>query len=161
MKKKNRLLRLLYFITALACSTPASASKTEFVYESQGEIYRYFVVQSGDNYNFEFEKSPENTIEQFKAGMHVIQSLYSDSSIELENRQGYIRERAKCSLFEGSYYNYTLCIFPNDFSSSKQDIFRGYVTQLPNWKWMVTRILLPVLLVFGLIFFFTKQRKDL
>ena len=160
MKKKNILLPLLVLIAITVYDSPANASKAEFIYVSEGEEYRYHVVQSGENYNFEFKKTPENTIEQFKAGVHVIQSLYNDSSIELENRQGYIRERAKCSLFEGSFYNYTLCIFPNDFSSKKQDVFRGYVTQLPNWKWMVTRILLPVLLVFVLIFFFTKQRKD-
>lgn len=160
VKQKTPLLPVLVFITAFAYHIPAGANKTEFVYESEGEAYRYSVVQSGDNYNFEFEKSPENTIEQFKAGIHVIETLYTDTSINLNNRKGYIRERAKCSLFKGSFYDYTLCIFPNDFSSNKQDVFRGYVTQLPNWKWMVTRILTPVLLVFGLIFFLTKTRKN-
>lgn len=153
MKKLCRFLVSFTLLFSMAYPAHAETGKTEYVYESGDIQYRYFVVQSGDNYNFEFENGPESTIERLKAGVHVLQSLYEDSSIELEKRESYIRERAACSLFEGDFYNYTFCILPNEFSTNKQDVFRGFVTQLPSWKWMVVWILLPVLLIFGLIFF--------
>ena len=159
MKQKTLLLTVLAFLASILYYAPISTAQAEFSYESQGEAYQYVIVQSGDNYNFEFDKDPGILIEQYKAGVHVLQSVYNDSSIELENRENYIRERARCSLFEGSFYNYTFCILPNDFSPNKQGRFRGFVTQLPNWKWHVTRILLPLLLIFGLYFFLMNKRK--
>ena len=159
--KQNILFSLFHvFIAATLYFSPVCATETEYSYESGGKVYRYSVVASGDNYNFEFESIPESTNERLKAGVHVLKSIYDDSSINLQNRQSYIRERAKCSMFEGGLYNYTYCVFPNDFAPQKQDRFRGFVTQMANWKWMVIWNLLPVLLVFGLIFFFTKNPKN-
>ena len=155
------LFKLLHVIFAATLySSPVSAAENEFSYESGGKVYHYSVVAAGENHNFEFESNPGSYNEQLKAGVHILQSIYQDSSVNLENRENYIRERAKCSLFLGSLYNYTFCVFPNDFSPEKQELFRGFVTQLPNWKWMVIWNLLPVLLVFGLIFFFTKKPKN-
>jgi hypothetical protein len=159
MKQKTLFTPFLVFIATALHFLTGTAFGAEFSYESGGKVYRYSVVESGDNYNYEFESNPGNTLEQLKAGVHVLQSIYKDPSINLENREPYIRERATCSLFEGGLYNYTFCIFPNDFSPRKEELFRGFVTQLPNWKWMVIWNLLPVLLVFGMIFFFTKKQK--
>ena len=159
MKQKTVLLPVLFFIAGIFYYSPANTAPSEYSYETRGEVYRYIVVQSGDNYNFEFDKEPGILIEQYKAGVHILQSVYNDSSIELEKRQNYIRERARCSLFEGSFYNYTFCILPNDFSPDKQGRFRGFITQLPNWKWHVTRILMPLLLIFGLYYFLMNKRK--
>jgi hypothetical protein len=157
MHQKHLLLPVMFIITGIFYSS-TSIARAEFSYKSGDEVYRYAVVQSGDYYNFEFDKDPGMMLEQYKAGVHVLRSVYNDTSIELENRQNYIRERARCSLFAGNFYNYSFCILPNDFSPNKQGRFRGFITQLPNWKWHVTRILLPLLLAFGLYCFLMKKR---
>lgn len=154
---KKILLIFLTLMTGTALHPGANAGNYELIYEADGKQYRYSIVQSGDNYNYEFENGPENTMERLKAGVHILRTLYDDNSIELEKREGYIRERANCSLFEGGLYNYTFCIFPNEFSTADREVFRGYVAQLPNWKWMVIWNLLPVALLLGLIFYFTRK----
>lgn len=158
MKNKSLFSDIFVIITATLYLFPASAAGTEFSYKSGGQDYRYSVVAAGENFNFEFDANPGNNNEQLRAGVHILRSIFQDSSVNLEKRQNYIRERAKCSLFEGNMYNYTFCVFPNDFSPNKQEKFRGFVTQVPNWKWMVIWNLLPVLLVFGMVFFFTRKR---
>ncbi|MGR9074297.1 MAG: hypothetical protein ACU833_14655 [Gammaproteobacteria bacterium] len=151
----------LFFTLVLAapiCFSTVHAAQTEYRYDYDGKSYRYIVEKSGDNFHFEFiDKTPDTLIDQYKTGVHVLTSLFDDDSIKLENRKNYIRERARCSLFEGGFYNYTFCILPNEFSGDKPDRLRGFVTQMPNWKWMVAWILLPASLIFGAVFFIKRK----
>lgn len=159
MKQKFNCPLLLIIFAAIFVPPTDVAAETRYSYESAGKVYRYTVEASGDNYNFEFDAAPASDAEQLNAAVQVLQSIYRDASIDPANRQPYIRERARCSMFEAGLYDYTFCVFPNDLSPEKKDRFRGFVTQMPNWKWMVVWNLLPTLLVFGAIFFFTKKSK--
>ena len=144
----------------MLCLSTSAAAQTEYSYESSGKVYRYTVVASGENYNFQFDSAPTSHAGQLEAAVQVLKSIYQDSSINLQDRQPYIRERARCSMFEAGLYNYTFCVFPNDFSPEKKHRFRGFVTQMPNWKWMVAWNLLPALLLFGMIFFIGRKQKN-
>ena len=164
---KNSLIRpslfhcILFILSTVYCSA-ISASETAFTYVNAKESYPYTVVQTGENYTFKFNKNPAkngNNTAQLKAGYHVLQSIYKDSSIYKTYSEAYIRERARCYVFDSNFYTYSLCFLPNDFSQKNNDRFWGFTTQVPNWKWLVTRILLPVLLAFALFFYLTK-RKD-
>ena len=97
MKKKSLLPALIIFILTTHFFASISAATTEYSYEDQGKVYRYFVVQSGDNYHFEFEETPETLHEQYTSGLYVLRSLYNDDTIKMENRKNYFRERAKWS----------------------------------------------------------------
>jgi hypothetical protein len=152
-------LCLLVFVSATNYCHEARAAKDEYVYEQQGEVYRYSVLQTGENYSFSFDKNPGEISEKLKAGYHVLQSVYDDSSIETKHSQAYTKERAKCFVFDSSFYTYTACFLPNEFSTNNRERFWGYVTQIPNWKWLVTRNLLPAVLAFGLYFYIGTKRK--
>ena len=123
--------------------------------------FQYTVVQAGDNYNFNFNIVPTDNTTKLKAGYHVLQSVYKDISINKRYSEHYIRERARCYVFDSSMHTYSLCFLPNDFNQNKKDRFRGFVTQMPNWKWLLTRFFLPVLLVYGLVFYISRRRKAL
>ncbi|MDD1632690.1 MAG: hypothetical protein LUP91_10865, partial [Methylococcaceae bacterium] len=83
-----------------------------------------------------------------------------DPSIESNYSQHYIKERARCFVFDSTFYTYTVCFLPNEFSQINRDRFWGFVTQIPNWRWLVTRNLLPAALAFGLIYFISTKRKN-
>jgi len=44
-----------------------------------------------------------------------------------------------------------------DFNKNKKDRLWGFVTQMPNWKWLITRFFLPALLAFGLFFYLGRR----
>lgn len=158
----HSLLYWVLFILSMAYCSVISANETEFNFVNAQENYPYSVIQTGENYTFKFNKNParngNNTI-KLKAGYHVLQSTYKDSSINKTYSEAYIRERARCYVFDSNFHTYSLCFLPNDFSQKDKERFWGFTTQVPNWKWLVTRILLPVLLAFALFFYVTK-RKD-
>jgi len=153
-------LSALIFVFATNYCVTARAAKNEFIYEHQGEVYRYFVSETGENYTFTFDKNPGEISEKLKAGYHVLQSVYDDPTIETKYSQGYIKERARCFVFDSTFYTYTACFLPNEFSQINRDRFWGFVTQIPNWRWLVTRNLLPAVLAFGLFFFISTKRKN-
>ena len=155
----RHLIPVVFWVATCSYSA-ASMGKTEHFYNKPGKTYRYFVTQSGDNYSFEFETNPGNADARFQAGLHVLNSIYHDPSIKPAFKQPYIRERAQCYALESSLHTYSLCFLPNDFSTINRDRFRGFVTQMPNGKWMLIYNLLPALLVFGLLFFFTQKKTD-
>ncbi|MCD2449621.1 hypothetical protein GO003_004370 [Methylicorpusculum oleiharenae] len=149
----------LILVYAINYCPEARAAKDEYVYENQGEVYRYSVLQTGENYTFAFDNNPGEISEKLKAGYHVLQSVFDDSSIETKHSQAYTKERAKCFVFDSSFYTYTACFLPNEFSTTNRERFWGYVSQIPNWKWLVTRNLLPAVLAFGLFFYIGTKRK--
>ena len=53
------------------------------------------------------------------------------------------------------------CFLANEFSQNNHECFWGLVTQIANWRWLLTRNLLPAVLAFGLFFFITTKRREL
>ena len=160
MSFKTLFLYPLFFAWATNYCLEARAAENEFVYGHQGGTYRYSVSKTGENYTFTFDKNPGEMCEKLKAGYHVLQSVYDDPTIETKYSQGYIKERARCFVFDSTFYTYTACFLPNEFSPNNRDRFWGFVTQIPNWKWLVTRNLLPAVLAFGLFFYIGTKRKN-
>lgn len=150
----------LIFVYATNYCPEARAANDEYVYEYQGEAYRYSILQTGENYTFTFDKNPGEISERLNAVYHVLQSVFDDSSIETKHSQAYTKERAKCYVFDSSFYTYTACFLPNEFSRNNLDRFWGYVAHVPNWKWLVTRNLLPAVFAFGLFFYIATKRKN-
>ena len=159
MKKFSLRLSFIILWLTLYAHTAAGIGQTEYFYEKHGTSYRYSVTQTGDNYSFKFETSPGNLDERFKAGLHVLYSLYHDSSIKAGSKQHYIKERADCYALDSSFHTYSLCFLPNEFSPGNRNRFWGFVTQMPNWKWLMVYNLFPALLFFGLLFFITKKNS--
>ena len=160
INNKFFFLSVLIFLFTTNYCPEVCAAKDEFVYEHQGEVYRYFISKTGENYTFKFDRNPGDMSEKNKAVHHVLQSLYDDPTIEKNYSQHYIKERARCFVFDSNFYTYTACFLPNEFSKSNRDRFWGFVTQIPNWRWLATRNLLPAALAFGLIFFIFTKRKN-
>jgi len=156
---------IIYAVLFALCAASFSAQSvqnTEFTFEdtdtqNSPQSYQYSIVQAGDNYNFKFDTAPVDNVTKLKA--HVLQSVYKDSSIYKTYSESYIRERARCYVFDSSLHTYSLCFLPNDFSLKNKGRFWGFVTQMPNWKWLVTRFFLPLALVYGLVFYVTRRKK--
>lgn len=153
------LFHSVLFVLGTAYCASISAKSAEFEYVSAKESYQYSVTQTGENYTFKFEKNPDGNTAKLKAGYHVLQSVYKDPSINKTYSESYIRERARCYVFDSNFHTYSLCFLPNEFSRKKKDRFWGFVTQMPNWKWLVTRFFLPVLLAFALLFYVTRRKN--
>ncbi len=154
----NKLLTRILVILALACPTLTAAEGAgEFVYPSEGVDYPYSVKQTGENYTFEFSKNPGAEGRKLKAALHVLQSVYGDSSINPSYSETFMKETALCFVFDGTFYSYRACFLPNDYSPANRDRFWGFVTQLPNALWLITRNLLPALLVLGAFFLYPKK----
>lgn len=151
------ILSALYYPTAAAVNTEFTFVDTAA--ENKPTQYQYSIVQAGDNYNFKFAVAPADNLTKLKAGYHVLQSVYQDSTIYKTPSDSYIRERARCYVFDSSMHTYSLCFLPNDFSVKNKGRFWGFVTQVPNWKWLLTRFFLPVLLVYVLVFYIARRRK--
>ncbi len=148
---------ILFAITAIYSST-ISADNSEFEISIGEENYQYSVIQAGDNYNFKFKKNITNKSTKLKVGYQVLTSIYKDNSINKTYSEGYIKERARCYVFDSDFHTYTLCFLPNEFSNKSNDRLWGFVTQVPNWKWLLTRFFLPALLVFCLFFYISKHK---
>ena len=155
---------IVMFALCTACSSACGSQTTDFTFvdtdsQKSPEHYQYSVIQAGDNYNFKFDKSPADNSSKLKAGYHVLQSVYKDDSIYKTHSESYIRERARCYVFDSSFHTYSLCFLPNDFSLKDKGRFWGFVTQMPNWKWLVTRFFLPLLLIYALVFYTARRKK--
>ncbi len=136
------------------------AKNERFEFQLNGKRFQYTVLKTGENFTFKFDEMPGNNEAKLKAGYHVLQSVYQDSSINKTHTESYIKERARCYVFDSYFHTYTLCLLPNDFSKKDKNRFWGYVTQLPNWAWLLTRFFLPVAMAFGLVFYLTKKKKN-
>ena len=129
-----------------------------FPYQSDGESYAYTVKQTGDNYTFEFEKNPGKEGKKLKAAVHVLRSVYDDDSINPTYSETFMKENAQCFVFDANFYSYRSCFLPNDYSPGNRDRFWGFVTQLPNAMWLLTRNLLPALLGIGVFFYLLRKK---
>ncbi len=154
------LLNWVLLVLCIVHYSTIFAINASFEYLTDEETYQYTVVQTGDNFNFKFEKKLEGDLLRLKAGYHILQSIYEDTSINKTHSESYIRERARCYVFDSNFHTYSMCFLPNEFSKNKQDRLRGFVTQVPNWKWQFTRVLLPVSLVFAIVFFAASRKNS-
>ena len=134
-----------------------AANTGQFQYHKGDESYHYSVKQTGDNYTFEFANNPGKVEEKLKAAVHVLHSVYEDDSISPAYSETFMKENAQCFVFDANFYSYRACFLPNDYSPGNRDRFWGFVTQLPNAMWLITRNLLPALLGIGM--FFSLFRK--
>jgi hypothetical protein len=87
-----------------------------------------------------------------KAAVHVLHSVYEDASISPTYSETFMKESAQCFVFDANFYSYRACFLPNDYSPGNRDRFWGFMTQLPNAMWLITRNLLPALLGIGMFF---------
>ncbi len=151
-----RFIAALLTLAFSAISTQTTA-KEKHVYED----IPYTVRQTGINYSFKFEEDIVEQQQRRWAGLHVLKSVYDDFTIKADFSHAYKKERAKCYALDSHHYTYTLCFLPHEFTREKR-VLRGFVTRVPNWLWHLTNILLPVVGVFGLLFYWfsTSKKKD-
>jgi hypothetical protein len=146
---------MLIGVFLLAAATAAAAGT--HVFESGGVAYPYSTESTGDNYTFEFEKNPGPEGGRLKAAQHVLRSIYGDDTVESRYSEVFMKEGAKCYVFEARFYTYRTCFLPNDYSPDKQDRFWGFVARLPNSMWFLTRNGIPAALILaGVIWAFRK-----
>lgn len=150
----------LLLIFAGLCLSPAFAESTgTFTYQNAGESYSYSVRQTGDNYTYEFDKNPGKEGRKIQAVLHVLLSVYGDDSINPSYSETFMKETALCFVFDGSFHSYRACFLPNDYSPANKDRFWGFVSRLPNAKWLIVYNLLPALAVFGGVFLYPRLRQ--
>ena len=152
---------LFLFMVNLAPCLAEFDNQQQFIFKTDTQNYPYEVKATGINYNFQFESKPIRLKEQKLAGLHVLNSIYQDDSIDVVFSKGYKKERAKCHAIESRFHTYTLCFLPNDFTKDKQDRFWGFVTRVPNWFWQITHVLLPVGMLFLLFYYWFRPVKTL
>jgi len=155
---KTLLPLLLTLLTIAGHSAAAADGGGHFIYRNGGVDYPYTVKQTGDNYTFEFAKNPGGEGRKLQAAVDVLQSVYGDTSLNPAYSETFMKETALCFVFDGTFYSYRACFLPNDYSPANRDRFWGFVTQLPNALWLITRNLLPALLAFGLFFFALRKK---
>ena len=156
---KRTFIYFLFCIFATVYCSVISAKSTDYTFNDRQESYQYSVIQTGENFTFKFVNKPYDKPIQLKAGRHVLLSIYKDDSINKNYTESYTRERASCFVFDSYFYTYSLCFLPNDFDTKNKDRFWGFVTQVPNWKWLVTRFLFPALLAFALFIYAGRRKK--
>ena len=150
------MISLLLLSGFVHSATGGEAGTDRFVYRMGSEEYPYSIKQTGENYTFEFEKNPGIEGKKLKAAVHVLQSVYDDTSINPTYSETFMKEGALCFVFDGTFYAYRSCFLPNDYSPGNRDRFWGFVTRLPDGTWLITRNLLPALAVLALFFLFPK-----
>ena len=144
-------------VFAFGIAQPVMAEETH-VYETGGKQYTYTLAEAGDNHTFEFKQNPGNGRERFKATMHMLQVVYADGSINPTYSEFFLKEGAKCYVYDGFLYTYRACFLPNDFSPGNEERFWGSLSRVPNGLWLVSRSLVPALALGGL-FFYSLRRK--
>ena len=131
-----------------------------FTFKTENQSYPYQVKATGINYNFQFETKPASLQQRKQAGLHVLNSIYNDDSINAVFPKAYKKERAMCYALDSRFHTYTLCFLPNDFSKDKRDRFWGFVTRVPNWFWQITHVLMPIVFVFLLLSYWFQPVKN-
>lgn len=156
---KRTFCYFLFSVFSMTYCSVVNAKNTDYTFNDRQQSYQYSVLQTGDNFTFKFIENPRDKLIKIKAGRHVLLSVYKDDSINKNYTESYTRERARCFVFDSHFYTYSLCFLPNDFDTKNKDRFWGFVTQVPNWKWLLTRLLFPVLLAFALFLYAGRQQK--
>jgi len=150
---------IILVLLVVATYLSLAAAQEKHRYEDGGQVYSYVFTKTGDNYSFEFDNSPGTEGQRLKALGSVLQAIYEDGSIESHYSKFFMKEGARCFVFDATFYSYTACFLPNDFSPEHRDRFWGFVSRLPNAAWLITRNLLPAVLVVGAFFVLRRQRR--
>lgn len=160
MAAQTRPLLWLLLVLSLARPGAGIAGNTgDFIYQNDGESYPYSVKQTGENYTYEFPVNPGTEGKKLKAALHVLQSVYGDSSINPSYSETFMKETALCFVFDGRFYAYRVCFLPNDYSPGNKNRFWGFTSRLPNALWLITYNLLPALLAIGLVFLYPRLKR--
>lgn len=125
-----------------------------------GETYRYTLKETGENFTFEFDRNPGSKKLQLQAAGAVFRAVYEDDSIAPTYRETFMKEGALCFVFPARFHSYTACFLPNHYVPEQRDRFWGYVTRVPNAAWLITRNLLPALLVLGAFFYSLRPKRQ-
>lgn len=151
-------LKITFFLAFTVSISLAEASGQRYDYQLGSKTYHFKVRESGINQNFEFlDYSPNEEMDKLSAGLHVMKMIYQDPSIDSQYSHRYIKERARCFVYDSLFYTYTLCFLPNEFSSKNSNRFWGFTTKVPNWLWLITRIAMPAALFFAAFFYFSNR----
>lgn len=145
-------------VSVLLLGMGAATAMQHRVYESGGVAYPYTTESTGDNYTFEFARNPGKEGGQLSAVLHVMKDLYQDDTIDREYSEVFMKEGAKCYVFDARFYSYRACFLPNDYSPDKKDRFWGFVTRLPNSNWFLTRHGLPAALILGAVVWLFRRK---
>ena len=156
--QKHLIIGLLYALVISYHGLLFAENIGQFEYKLEGESFPYSVKQTGENFMFEFSNNPGKVDKRLKATVDVLHSVYGDTSINPTYSETFMKESAQCFVFEANFYTYRSCFLPNDYSPGNRDRFWGFVTQLPNAMWLITRNLLPALLGIGLFFYFFRAK---
>lgn len=152
-------LTLSLVLSLASLCHPVKASEKDYVYRNDGTEYAYQIKETGVNYHFQFTNPISDPEQRKQAGLHVLNSVYQDTSIETNFSKAYTKERADCFALDSRFYTYTLCFLPNDFAKEHKQRFWGFVTRVPNWTWQFTYVLLPVALAALLGFYCLGSKK--
>ena len=152
------LTRFCLFSLVIATHPALAAALEMHRYDADGQTYTYSVKQTGENYTFEFDKSPGSENRQLRPASAVFKAFYADESIAPLYRQAFMKEGARCFVFPANFYSYTDRFLPNDYAPEQRERFWGFVSRLPNAAWLITRNLLPALLVLGVFFVSLRKR---
>jgi hypothetical protein len=157
--KAMRSLTLFFFALVFATNPALAAAMETHRYDADGQTYTYSVQPTGENYTFEFDKSPGTESRQLRAVGAVFKTVYEDESIAPLYHQAFMKEGARCFVFPANFYSYTDRFLPNDYAPEQRERFWGFVSRLPNAAWLITRNLLPALLVLGVFFVCLRKRQ--
>lgn len=142
-----------------ATPCPAVGAGTYTYHAKQGD-YAYSVSKTGENFSFEFDRTPGSQSEKLKAAVNVMASVYDEDALNPRQDGFFMKETAKCFVFDSAWHTYTACFLPNEYSApEKKDRFWGFVYRVPNGMWLITRNLLPALALLGLSWFFLGRRR--
>jgi hypothetical protein len=158
MKTMKKFIGPLLLVSMGQLVSGAAIASARYVYENEGISYPYVTEVTGENYTFEFERNPGKEGGRLKASLHVLSSVYGDDSIDREYSEVFMKEGAKCYVFEARFYSYRTCFLPNDYSPDKKDRFWGFVSRLPNAMWFLTRNGIPAALVLGGVVWAFRRR---
>jgi hypothetical protein len=148
---------LTWLLLMLAGISGTAMAETWYGFPTGDRVLRYSLKPTGTNFTFQFEENPGNLDARLKAGWHVLQTAYQDDSIARRQRSFFAKEGAKCFVYDAWFHTYTTCFLPNDYSPGNEERFWGYVTRVPNGYWLITRNLVPAVLVLGLFLWWMRR----
>ena len=132
---------------------------TRPAFPSDKGLLHFTLKSTGANYTFEFDLNPGGQEARLEAAQHVLHTAYDDSTIETRQSSFFLKEGAKCFVFDARFHTYTACFLPNDYAPGKESRFWGYVTRVPNGWWLVTHNLLPLLALLGLFGWWLRPKR--
>jgi hypothetical protein len=154
---RNAHPRIAIALLLLLAAGHACGGQT-YSYRDRNRTYEFSVVPTGSNHTFEFSSNPGAVEERLKAVRHVFDAVYGDGSIAPHHNYFFMKEGAKCFVFDASLHEYQACFLPNEYSPENKQRFWGYVTRINNGWWLFTRNILPAAALLAAIVYFLMRR---